>query len=1023
MNWTEEQLQAIMEEGSNIIVSAGAGSGKTAVLSERVLRKVKDGAHVDEMLILTFTNAAAKEMKGRIRKKLIASDLLDEVVRLDKAYITTFDAFALATVKKYHAVLNISREISICDSVFLDLKIEKILNDIFDDYYVEEEEDFSQFIFSFCTKDDKILREGVLKLYHKLEMRYDVSDYLENYINDYYNDTYISSKIEEYICLLKEQLEKVSSLLGLLSCALDYEEFSKYHFLSLLVNACCYDEMVEHFTTSLPRVNKNYSEEAKEIKSKLSDTLKALKPYFIYESEEQIREEILSTKPSVCVIISILQELRKRVELCKKEEELYTFTDIFKLAIFLVEKYPTVRKDISESFCEIMIDEYQDNNDLQEIFIDFIAHDNVYMVGDIKQSIYRFRNANPNIFKSKYELYSKTNKGKKIDLNRNFRSRSEVLDDINTLFSDLMDIDIGGADYKTSHQMIFGNQIYCTKGASSENYHLEILKYEKDARKNISIEEEEIFIICQDIKKKIDSGFFVFDNQLNTVRPIRYSDIVVLLDKSKYFDLYKKIFEYFGIPLSVYKDESLKSDTDIFVLNHILKLIYKVKDQCFDTSFRYSFLSVARSYLFRLSDDEIFSCFTNNSFQDSIVYKKILSLLPFIDSESPLSFYHRILDIFQIEEKMITTQNVKASRIRLEYFYNMLKDLVDKGYTIRDFSNYLDTLYEGDYDLKFSLNKEEEDSCKIMTIHKSKGLEYPLCYFASFTSEFNLRDLNERFLYDVDYQIVIPSVIDGIKPTIYKQLLKTKVLKEEIGEKIRLLYVALTRSREKMIMVIPDQDSIPKEKTFHRSFYDMMCYVLEHFQDYIRPVESHVGKEYLKMKEIQKIDFCKNAKIEVCELDLKEKVMKQEKFSKDTLQLMDKKAQQLLDFGTKVHEVLEFMDFKNPNYEGMDSFISTKVKAFLETDMIKSHQNSKFYHEYEFVLQDGELIRHGIIDLLIESEDEIIIIDYKLKNVDDVHYREQLEGYRKALSMRTDKSIFCYLYSITDCKFFSVFSS
>ncbi len=1020
MNWTEEQLQAIMEEGCNIIVSAGAGSGKTAVLSERVLRKVKDGVHVDEMLILTFTNAAAKEMKGRIREKLIENQYLDEVVRLDKAYITTFDAFALATVKKYHEVLNITREISICDSVFLDLKIEHILNDIFDRYYEQEDDDFSKFVFSFCTKDDKSLQAGILKLYHQLEMRYDMDDYLEHYIEKYYDPTYISSKIEEYVSLLKQQLQEVAHLLKELSLALDYEEFSKYDFLSSLINASSYDDMVTHFKATLPRVNKNYSEEAKEIKGKLADALKALKPYFIYESEEKICEEIISTKSSVQMIISILQELTEQVKICKRKEELYTFTDIFKLAICLVEKYPAVQKDISESFNEIMIDEYQDNNDLQEIFIDFIAHDNVYMVGDIKQSIYRFRNANPNIFKSKYDLYSHTNQGKKIDLNRNFRSRSEVLDDINLLFNDLMDIDIGGADYRTSHQMIFGNQIYHTKGASCENYHLEILKYEKDEKKNISTEEEEIFIICRDIKERIENGFLVFDNKMKTVRPIQYSDIVVLLDKSKYFDLYKKIFEYFGIPLSVYKDESLKSDTDIFVLNHILKLIYKVKEKTFDTAFQYSFLSVARSYLFRLSDDEIFSYFANHRFMDSVIYKKVLELLPFIDVESPLRFYHRILDTFQIEEKMITTQNIKASRIRLEYFYNMLKDLVNKGYTIRDFSEYLDTLYEGNYDLKFALNKEEEDSCKIMTIHKSKGLEYPLCYFASFTSEFNLRELNDRFLYDVDYQIVIPSFIDGMKPTIYKHLLKSKVIKEEIGEKIRLLYVALTRSREKMIMVMPEKEAVIKEKKLHRSFYDMMAYVLENFDGYIRKVASSVGKEYLKMKDAKKIDFCGEEKIEVREIHIEEEVLEQKRFSKDTLQFIDKEKQELLDFGTKVHEVLEFIDFKNPDYQGIDPFIAIKVKAFLESDLIQKNKNSKFYHEYEFIVEEDSMIRHGIIDLFIENEKEFIIVDYKLKNIDDVQYREQLEGYRNALRRKTNKNISCYLYSIMDEKFFPV---
>ena len=150
--------------------------------------------------------------------------------------------------------------------------------------------------------------------------------------------------------------------------------------------------------------------------------------------------------------------------------------------------------------------------------------------------------------------------------------------------------------------------------------------------------------------------------------------------------MYKKIFEYFQIPLSVYKDESLKSGTDIFMINHILKLVIKMKEGNFDTIFSYSFLSVARSYLFSIPDDVIFSYFANHTFQDSIIWEKVSELVSYIDSESPLRFYHRLLDTFEVEERLIITENMKASRIRLEYFYNMLKDLVNKGYTIYESS-------------------------------------------------------------------------------------------------------------------------------------------------------------------------------------------------------------------------------------------------------------------------------------------------------------------------------------------------
>lgn len=1014
MNWTEEQLQAIMTEGGNVIVSAGAGSGKTAVLSERVLRKVKDGIHIDQLLILTFTNAAAKEMKERIRKKLVQNNYREEVLRLEKAYITTFDAFALDTVKKYHEVLNISHDISICDSVFLDIKIDEILNDIFEEYYQKKDEDFVKFITDFCVRDDKEIKKNILTLYQKLQMRYDLEFYLDNYIDRYYQPSYIEEKYQEYVDLLKIKLRKVEELLKELSLSLDNLEFSKYHMLVKLTESNNYDEMLTCLTTALPRVNKSYDEQAKQTKNRLSMVIKDLKTYFIYDSEEQLKSEIISTKNSANVLVSILQELNRRVDTCKRKEQLYTFTDIFKLAIKLVEKYPDVRDSLSESFNEIMIDEYQDNNDLQELFIGFIAHNNVYMVGDIKQSIYRFRNANPNIFKEKYDKYSDNRDGIKIDLNRNFRSREEVLCDINSLFNELMDIEIGGADYMKSHQMIFGNKSFVEQGRTHENYNLEILKYSESDEKGISREEQEIFLICQDIKEKVENQFLIFDKDKHQPRPIRYSDIVILLDKSKYFDLYKKIFEYFQIPLSIYKDESLKSGTDIFMINHIFKLIFKIKEKIFDTNFRYSFFAIARSYLFRLSDEEIFSYFAKGDFSDSIVYKKADTLANLMDDISPLDFYHKVLDVFEVESKLITTQNIKASRIRLEYFYNMLESLVKVGYTIYDFSKYLDTLYEEDYDLRFSLNKEEENSCKIMTIHKSKGLEFPICYFASFTSKFNLRDLNDRFLYDSCYQIVMPSTINGIKPTMYKQLVKTKALKEEIGEKIRLLYVALTRCCEKMIIVVPNREieGEKKEKEDYRSFLDMLNLCDECFDKYVKLKEVIVTKDYQKDHQAVKSIVESNSKLEVEDLILQQVFLEQKKYSKESLEILTKEKRETLEFGTKVHEVLEFIDFKNPNYMGIEESVVRQIDKFLNLDIIKQNKNAKFYHEYEFVIEDNKTLSHGIIDLLIETEKEFIIIDYKLKNIDDSKYREQLQGYRKMVQNVTNKNVSCYLYSI-----------
>ena len=211
-NWTKEQSDAINKDGTNIIVSAGAGSGKTAVLSERVLRKLKEGVNVNELLILTFTKAAAKEMKERIRKKIKKEPSLSSQLELiDSAYITTFDSYSLSVLKKYHYLLNLPKNIGITDSTLVQIKKEEILDNIFEELYEEKNEKFEEFISTFCTKDDKEIRNYLLNIYSKLELKTDKKEYLEKYINEYFNEEKIRNDInlfEKSILKKKEKIEE-----------------------------------------------------------------------------------------------------------------------------------------------------------------------------------------------------------------------------------------------------------------------------------------------------------------------------------------------------------------------------------------------------------------------------------------------------------------------------------------------------------------------------------------------------------------------------------------------------------------------------------------------------------------------------------------------------------------------------------------------------------------------------------------------------------------------------------------------
>ena len=424
-NWTLEQQQAINEQGTNIIVSAGAGSGKTAVLSERVLRKLENGIHIDKLLILTFTNAAAKEMKDRIRKKIKKNENLKEELNLiDSAYITTFDSFALSIVKKYHTRLNVTNNIKITDDVIIDIRIKKILDEIMDEKYLLVTKSFSNLINNFCLKDDKDLKKYILTIYKKICLKYDKSMILNNFLDIYYSSEKIDSYIDEYMQVIKDDIKQIERLLIDLNDYFDGDVIVKMEdAYKRLLSATTYEQIRESLDIPVIRLPKDSPIKGKNIKQAITNLKDEIKELTMPLSIDEIKDDILKTRENVREIIEIIKQLDERLEKEKEENDIYNFTDIAHLAIKVVEENSDIREEIKNSFNEILIDEYQDTSDTQERFISLIANNNTYMVGDIKQSIYRFRNANPYIFKNKYDMYSKRNNGIKIDLLKNFRSR------------------------------------------------------------------------------------------------------------------------------------------------------------------------------------------------------------------------------------------------------------------------------------------------------------------------------------------------------------------------------------------------------------------------------------------------------------------------------------------------------------------------------------------------------------------------------------------------------------------------
>lgn len=1016
MNWTEEQKEAIYKEGSNIIVSAGAGSGKTAVLAERVLRKVKDGTDIRSILILTFTNEAAGEMKNRIRKKLEKENLKEELEYLDAAYITTFDAYALSVVKKYHYLLNINPDVSIIDSSIINLEKEHILEEIFLELYNVKDDDFLKLIGDFTNRSDDIIKDAILKINSLLDLKYDKEEYLNEYLEKYFDDSYIDSLFNEYFLYLKELAQGIENDVLSLENIVDEKLFVKlYDAYNPFFSIHTYNDLYK--IKSIPTIQfRNTPEEAKIYKDSLNDKKSEILELTKY-SESELKEQIKSTYNYVAAIIKIILELDKRLDNYKYLNDTFEFVDIAKMAIKVVTENSSVLAELKNAYAEIMIDEYQDTNDLQELFISKIANNNVYMVGDIKQSIYRFRNANPGIFKDKYDKYANHIGGEKIDLLKNFRSRREVLDNINTIFNLIMGEDFGGVNYQNNHAMVYGNLSYIKNGANNLNNNMEIMKYDYQD-KEFSNTEIEAFWIAHDIKNKVKSKYQIFDFELNKNRNINYNDFCIILDRGTDMPKYKKIFEYLNVPMDVYLDSDLIEADDIKVIKNIIKLILLIKDKNYDTEMRYSFVSIGRSFIGSLTDAEIFNYIDENNFYDSEIYKFCFKLAKDIDIKTPSSLLREIIDEFSFYENLIKVANIESAIFRIDYLLDLSENMEALGFTIRDFLAYLEEMIESGDGIRYKEARGLGNCVKIMNIHKSKGLEFPICYFAGLKKTFNLRDLTEKFIYDLKYGIVSPFYKEGIGTLFTKTLAKNRYYKEEISEKIRLFYVALTRAKEKIIMVMPNFKAEFKTmgkvddviKSEYRSFYDFINSISLNLNQYMIKIDIsklELSKDYENISIKKNSDVSSEIKIDFQENKIDSSLVENKHASKSIKEIITVNEAEVLEFGTMMHEKLELTDFKDLNVT--NKYVNNLRKSF-------DFNNATIYKELEFMFMKDNQEYHGIIDLMLEYDKEIKIIDYKLKNIDDEAYIKQLSVYYDYISSISDKQVKLYLYSIIDNK-------
>lgn len=1008
MAWTPMQRRAIQTRGNNLIVSAGAGSGKTAVLSERILEYCLDGHDIRNVLVLTFTNAAALEMKERIRQKLLTHHLTDQASYIDSAAITTFDAYSLSLVKKYYFHLGIEKDVSVIDQSLLEVQKIKFLDRLFNQLYQTKNSDFFDLLKKYAKQNDDAVKKMVFTIYDKLILEVDEEAFIEHYQEKYGTNQSIHQCALDYEKLVKSKialwLQEVSHLEGL--CDVEDDLRLKEFCQSTIEKLSCLNQYESIYNAlsslSFPRVSPKASEAVKEQKKKCSDLLKSIQETYLskYSTLEASEEELQQLQGNIQFLFKLVWMLREEIRKYEYQQNAFDYMDIAKMAIDLVTKNEQVHKDICSNLEEILIDEYQDTSDIQEAFIQAISNHNCMMVGDLKQSIYRFRNANPYIFKQKYDLYSEDIGGIKLDLTHNFRSRKEVLEDINLIFSDLMTEACGDVNYSVNHQMHFGQAAYEDAKAKMD-YHLDVLTYEPDF--SFSDEEVEAFICANKIKQMMNDQLTCLGKQ--GFRPVCYQDFAILIDKTKSFVTFKKVFEYVGIPLAIEADLDLNNSILPRLFANLLNLISKKCQNQFDKSYHHALCSIGRSFLFGYSDNEIYRLANEEHYENELT-RKIDFLVGQINEISLTTLFHQLVEQFDIYEKLPLIGDVENSCVVLEYIHSLFETMMHAAMDIHEASEYLSLVIDEGIALKYKLTNKSSDSVRIMTIHKSKGLEFPFCLFPMLSSRFNQADVKIGYGLSKQYGVYIPYCDEASSHTIIKPLVDEQTKKNDLSEKVRLLYVALTRAREKIILISKEEES-PLEIQSFNCFIQRLKF-LDDRKIKIDLKKLGLSKSYQSFFKATAFPTgesrCYREESFLSTLEAKKSI------SKELNELVSDELSKAIALGKRFHQCLEVLDLAHPDIDGLpvDAYMKQTIRKVLNHPVFQSIEQAKAYHEYEFYFNEY----HGIIDLLLVYEDHIDILDYKLSNLDSEEYERQLSIYQQYVTSISNLPTHCYLISI-----------
>ena len=1018
MEWTEEQKQAIEEKGTNILVAAAAGSGKTAVLVERIIRKViDDGIDIDKLLVVTFTNAAASEMRERVLDAIYEKldkdpnneNLSRQITLLNKASICTIDSFCLDIVRNnFYELENLSPNFRIADTTEIDLLKQEVIEDLFEKKYEDEDKSFLKLIHTYTSyKDDTPLKELILKIHNyiqsnpfpekwlneKIEM-FNVEDNLDE---DFSKTIWGKVLLEEIQDELIDGIASLKEARKLLYSNPDLESYLKIieHDIDMLSNlnnninnwdnSYQINKTLEFVRWEGKRIKVTEKDEAKKIRDSVKSNLEILNDILCCDSKTA-NQDIFDMYEILVDLENIILEFEKEFSKRKRDKNIVDFQDIehFALQILIKEKdgkieYSSIAKKYQEKYEEIAIDEYQDSNLVQEYILNSVSSgNNIFMVGDVKQSIYKFRQAMPELFISKYKSYkNKEMKTKednlKIQLFKNFRSRENVLYFTNLVFQDIMSENLGDIDYNEDEYLNLGANYPEEKQNLNTEIDIIDLFEEDEEKKEVYIEKDENLedeerienielearFVANKIKELIDNKFKIWDNKEEEYRDICYKDIVILLRAtSSSAPVFEQ--ELLNLEIPVFSDSS-QEYLDAIEIQTIMSLLKIIDNPMQDIPL----VCVLRSFIGKFTDNELVQIRLVDKYDNfyTCMQKAVIDVNK--DLKEKIERFFNNLDMWRREQEYLSLDeliwkiysdtgyynyvglmpNGFLRQANLKMLFQKAKDYESSNFKgLYNFINFIDKLKLSSGDMgSAKLIGENDDVVRIMSIHKSKGLEFPVVFLSNTGKQFNLNDLKENVLLHQDMGIGAKYIDYDMQikyDTLSKQAIKNKILLETLSEEMRILYVALTRAKEKLFITGIVKD-IKKE-------LEKMASNIERYgkeNDKINPILIKKYRKYLDWILLvyqYEENYCKD-KVDLNIYKKKELLNSFKKLDNKEIDVIKELENNTKDIDKKeLNRISNILNYEYPNI--LDTVIPTKtsvtnIKKMQNENMIKVLQN------------------------------------------------------------------------------------